>query len=74
MTAFFMRCWKSASALLLAAGLSLALTACASLALAAGIEPQRAIVVASGFRMPWYRRTARAIANFFRFGRPALGA
>lgn len=39
-----------------------------------GIEPPRAVVVQSGFHMPWYRRTARAIANFFRFGRPALGA
>jgi pimeloyl-ACP methyl ester carboxylesterase len=38
------------------------------------VAPRRAVVVAGGFRMPWYRRAARAVADFFRFGRPALGA
>ncbi len=38
------------------------------------LERHRPLTVVSGFRSPWYRRASRAIARFFGFGRPALGA
>ncbi len=35
------------------------------------VVPRRSLLVAGGISIPWYRRMARTVATFFRFGRPA---